>query len=153
MAVNVRTGLAWVVFVACLVFPVESADAQEFGARAGFSFDPDQFYIGVHAESGPIVDELRFRPNVEAGFGDNRTVVALNAELVYPFELRNGTRLYGGGGPSLLVISRDNPNNDTDLEPGFNFLIGVWFSDRIFGELKLGAIDSPVLKLGVGFTF
>jgi hypothetical protein len=100
------------------------AAAQRVGLRAGLSVDPDQFYFGVHAESGPVIDLVRFRPNVEAGFGGNLTVVAFNGEFVYPFELRNGTRLYAGGGPALVVISRDRlgppPGVDTtNVEPGF----------------------------------
>jgi hypothetical protein len=134
------------------------AAAQRVGLRAGLSVDPDQFYFGVHAESGPVIDLVRFRPNVEAGFGGNLTVVAFNGEFVYPFELRNGTRLYAGGGPALVVISRDRfgppPGVDTtNVEPGFNFLLGVLFLGDYFAELKLGAIDSPDVRIGFGYTF
>lgn len=131
--------------------------AQVLGVRAGLSVDPDQFYFGAHAESGPIAGELRFRPNLEAGFGNNRTLVAFNAEMAYPFELSNGTRLYAGGGPGLVILSRDRPNppggNDTNLGPGFNFLVGVRFPGRTFAELKLGVLDSPDVKIGFGFEF
>jgi hypothetical protein len=148
------SGLLIAVGIAAAATPSE---AQGFGLRAGLSIDPDQFYFGAHAESGPVAGELRFRPNFEAGFGDNRTVAAFNAELVYPFELSNGTRLYAGGGPALIVLSRDRMNppggDDTSLEPGFNFLIGVRFPGRTFAELKLGAIDSPEVKLGFGVEF
>jgi hypothetical protein len=133
------------------------SDAQGLGLRAGLSVAPDQFYFGAHAESRPIVDELRFRPNVEAGFGSNLTVVAFNAEMVYPFELSNGTRLYAGAGPALVILSRNRRNpaagNVTSLQPGFNFLVGVRLPGRTFAELKLGVIDSPEVKIGFGFEF
>lgn len=143
-----------VVWIAAARVP---SGAQGLGLRAGLSVDPDQFYFGAHAESRPIVGELRFRPNVEAGFGDSLTVVAFNAEMVYPFELSNGTRLYAGGGPALMILSRDRVNppggDDTSLEPGFNFLVGVRLPGRTFAELKLGVIDSPEVKIGFGFEF
>jgi hypothetical protein len=134
------------------------AAAQRVGLRAGLSVDPDQFYFGVHAESGPVIDLVRFRPNVEAGFGGNLTVVAFNGEFVYPFELRNGTRLYAGGGPALVVISRDRlgppPGVDTTtVEPGFSFVLGVLFLGDSCAELKLGAIASPDVRIGFGYTF
>jgi hypothetical protein len=123
----------------------------------GLSVDPDQFYFGVHAESGPIVDLVRFRPNLEAGVGGNRIVVTFNGELIYPFELRNGTRLYAGGGPAIVVISPDRmtpPLGDgSNVEPGFNLLVGILLADEYFAEFKVGLIDSPELKLGFGYTF
>ena len=134
-----------------------TAHAQTMGLRGGFGVDPDQLYFGVHGESDPIYDQLRFRPNLEVGFGDNRTVVALNGEFVYPFTLENGTRLYVGGGPAINIVSRDRPNrpdrDDTELLAGLNFLIGVNFSENYFAELKVGAIDSPAVKIAFGYTF
>src|SRR5206468_12246458 len=50
------------------------------GLRGGLSVDPDQFYVGVHVDAGPLVDHLWFRPNVEIGLGDDRTLFAFNAE-------------------------------------------------------------------------
>lgn len=152
---SARAALAVFAIAVVAVLP---ASGQGVGVRGGLSVNPDQFYLGVHAETGPVVDLVRFRPNFEAGFGNDRIVAAFNGEFVYPFELRNGTRLYAGGGPALVIISRDRmgppPFMDrTDVEPGFNFLIGVLFLGDYFGELKLGAIDSPEVKIGFGYTF
>jgi hypothetical protein len=145
------TVVLWVFFTAA------PSGGQGVGLRAGLSFEPEQFYFGAHAETGPVVDELRFRPNLEAGFGQNRTLVMLNGEFVYPFQLRNGTRMYAGGGPAVVIITRNQGPGmgpgSTSVEPGFNFLIGVFLADNVFGELKLGAIDSPGVKLGLGFNF
>jgi hypothetical protein len=77
-AVLVVLGTAWIAVAA----PVASASAQEGGGvRAGFSANPHQFFIGGHYVTRPLWDRLRFQPTVEAGFGDDRTVVAFNAEL------------------------------------------------------------------------
>src|SRR3970040_994940 len=53
------------------------------GFRVGVSSDPDQLYVGGHADIGPIEGPLWLRPNIEIGFGDDRTTVALNGELAY----------------------------------------------------------------------
>ena len=38
-----------------------TAEAQaRFGVRAGVSADPDQFYIGAHGESGPLIHSSGF---------------------------------------------------------------------------------------------
>ncbi len=147
-------------FVSLMTFALLSvwavpADAQTVGLRGGLSVDPDQLYFGAHMETGPVYEEIRFRPNIEVGFGDNRTVVALNGEFIDPFELENGTRLHVGAGPAINVVSRDQPNrgNDTNVQAGMNFLFGVSFERNYFAELKIGAIDSPGVKIGFGYTF
>ena len=42
------------------------------GVRAGVSIDPDQFYVGGHIETDPLVERLVFKPNVEVGFRRRR---------------------------------------------------------------------------------
>jgi hypothetical protein len=132
------------------------AAAQGPGIRGGVSIDPDQFYFGGHFETGELADGVYFRPNVEAGLGNDLTLVALNFEFVYKFPRRNGWRLYAGGGPGVNFYSFDrgpNRDRDTESEAGLNFLIGVEQSSGLFFEFKVGALDSPELKFGVGWTF
>jgi hypothetical protein len=126
------------------------AYAQEVGVRAGVSVDPDQFYFGGHFQTEPLVDRLRFRPNIEIGVGDDQTVVAFNVEFAYFFPTRSPWQLYVGGGPALNLI---NVNDNTDAESGFNALVGVEHSRGLFFEFKVGAIDSPEFKFGVGYTW
>lgn len=129
------------------------AEAQ-IGLRGGLSVNPDQFYFGIHTETGPVFEKLRFRPNAEVGFGNDVTVVALNGEFIFPFELDNGTPLYVGAGPAINILSFDRINrNDTTVEPGLNFLLGFHFDRNYFAELKVGALDSPEVKIGIGYTF
>jgi len=127
------------------------------GVRAGVSGDPDQFFVGAHYDTGPLVDMLSFRPNAEVGFSNDLTTVAVNLEFAYRIPVRrNPWSFYAGGGPALNVyhFSFDDPSfNHTDLQPGFNLLFGVEHRRGLFAEFKLGLIDSPEVKFTVGYTF
>ncbi len=146
--------LAWVgllLTVVCLVPAVASAQVKA-GVRAGVSIDPDQFYIGGHLETDPLVERLVFRPNVEVGFGDDVTLAAFNFEFVWKFpQRRNPWGVYAGGGPAINLYQRDGPGDDA--EGGFNLLAGLENRKGLFFEFKLGVADSPDFKFGVGFTF
>ena len=141
-------------FVAAVVVAAvpSLASAQAGGVRGGGSVDPDQFYLGGHYETGPLVDRLHFKPNIEAGFGDDLTLIAINFEFVYKFPSRAAWNLYAGGGPAINIYSFDDLD-DTETEPGFNILLGAESRRGLFFEMKVGAIDSPDLKFGVGWTF
>ncbi len=140
--------LGWVLFSAT------PALAQDGGIRGGISVEPDQFYFGGHLETSPLVDRLYFRPNVEVGFGDDLTLIAANMEFVYKFSTRRDWNIYAGAGPSLNIYMIDNGGeDDSDTEAGLNFLAGVEASSGLFFEFKIGAIDSPNFKFGVGYTW
>ena len=146
------TGLSFLLGLVVL-FSTPAA-AQDAGLRGGLSVDPDQFYFGGHVETSPLVDRLHFRPNVEVGFGDNITLIAANMEFVYKFPRRGDWGLYAGGGPALNIYMFDGRgDNDAETEAGFNILIGVEQSRGLFFEFKIGAIDSPELRFGVGYTW
>ena len=128
--------------------------AQDGGIRGGISVDPDQFYFGGHLETSPLIDRLYFRPNVEVGFGDDLTLIAANMEFVYKFTTRRPWNLYAGGGPALNVYMFDGDgDNDSETDAGVNVLVGVEQSSGLFFEFKIGAIDSPDFKFGVGYTW
>lgn len=147
---RLATGLSF--FLGVVVLSAIPAAAQDAGLRAGLSVDPDQFYFGGHVETSPLIDRLHFRPNVEVGFGDDITLIAANMEFVYKFPRRNTWGIYTGGGPALNVYMFDG-RDDSNTEAGLNFLIGVENSRGMFFEFKVGAIDSPDFKFGVGWTF
>jgi hypothetical protein len=66
------------------------------GVRGGVSIEADQVFVGGHVETEPLIDRLRFRPNVEVGFGDGLTMTAFNFEFVYAFPSRSpGTCMPG----------------------------------------------------------
>lgn len=128
------------------------AAAQDGGLRGGLSVDPDQFYFGGHFETSPLIDRLHFRPNLEVGFGDDLTLIAANMEFVYKFPRRGGWGIYAGGGPALNIYMVDD-TDDSETDAGLNLLVGVEQASGLFFEFKLGAIDSPDFKFGVGWTF
>ena len=143
------TSLSFLLVV--VFFSSTPAMAQDAGIRGGISVDPDQFYFGGHFETAPLVDHVYFRPNLEIGFGDDLTLLAANMEFVYKFTTRRPWNLYAGAGPSLNVFMPDEGDSDTDA--GLNILVGVENSRGLFFEFKIGAIDSPDFKFGVGWTF
>lgn len=133
------------------------AAAQGPGVRGGVSVDPDQVYIGGHYETTPLIDRLYFRPNIELGLGDDVVTTAFNMEFIYKFPTRTDWRLFAGGGPAVNFYNFDNGpgrrGDGTETEGGFNFVFGAEHRDGLFFEAKVGAIDSPDVKFGVGWTF
>lgn len=130
------------------------AAAQGPGVRAGVSVDPDQFYFGGHYETGALVERLHFRPNIEVGLGDDLTTTGLNFEFIYKFPTRTRWSLYAGGGPAVNFYSFDSDLvDDTATEGGLNLVFGAESTQGLFFEVKVGALDSPDLKFGVGWTF
>jgi hypothetical protein len=127
-----------------------AAQDLEFGARAGVSVDPDQFYFGGHVQTEPLIDRLRFRPNIEIGLGDDTTLVGFNVEFAYFFPSRTPWQIYAGGGPALNIIKVDD---DTRSEAGLNMLVGLQHAKGLFFEFKVGAFDSPDFKFGVGYSW
>jgi hypothetical protein len=145
-------------YAVALGVPVQVLAQDGFGVRAGVSADPDQFYFGGHWISEPLIERLRFQPNVEVGVGDDLTLVAFNFELAYwiPLE-RSPWNLYVGGGPALNLYSFDDDDrpgdDDSELEGGVNVLFGLAHRQGLSFEFKVGVADSPDIKVGVTYTF
>lgn len=140
-----------IVAMACVLVPATARAQVDGGVRAGVSIDPDQFYVGGHLETNPLVEHLVFRPNAEVGFGDDVTLLAMNLEFVWKFPHRSPWGFYAGGGPAINFYQHDGPNDDTD--GGFNFVGGFENRKGLFFEFKIGLEGSPDFKFGVGFTF
>ena len=142
-----------ITFLFLMMSPIATrpASAQtRAGVQGGLSVDPDQVFVGGHLWTSPLVDRLRFRPGVDVGFGDNVTLVALNFDFTYGFASRTPWSLYVGAGPAVNFYKFDN---NSDMRGGFNFIIGGQQRDGLFAEVKIGVMDSPNLKFGVGYTF
>ena len=128
-----------------LLFLPLSATAQEaIGLRVGVSADPDQFIFGGHLETAPLLERLVFRPSAEIGVGDDLVVIGLNFEFAFKIDLdRQGWSPYVGAGPAINIIIIDRSSDgrgrgadDTNVEGGFNILIGVEHEGGLFTELK-----------------
>jgi hypothetical protein len=137
----------------CLI-PVSVIAQTGFGLRAGVSADPDQFHFGAHFASDPFIDKLTFRPNLEIGVGSHVTTLAANFEFAYKIPIpKSQLSAYIGAGPALNVYRFSAPRSNTDTGGGFNVLIGLEHRRGLFGEIKVGALDSPEFKFTIGYTF
>lgn len=150
-----RGGTRFVAAAAVLLLSLvcaPGAHAQEGpGAEIGVSAQPDQFYFGANDLTAPIASEIRFRPNLEVGVGSGSTLVGVNFDFVDRIALRHTPwKLYLGGGPALNITRRSGA---TESGGGFNLVLGVQHPEGLFTEIKVGVLDSPSFKFGVGYTF
>jgi hypothetical protein len=99
-----------------------------------------------------VWDQLRFQPSIEAGFGDDRTVVAFNMEFGYWMRVSPDWYAYVGGGPAMDLLSNGAKNGD-DVGPGLTVCLGLRSRGGLFFEMKVGAFDSHDFKLAAGYTF
>ena len=135
---------------------VQATDNVPMGLRGGFTSGPDQFHIGAHAYTGEIFTGVDLTPNLEIGFGSGFTTVALNADFTYSFtELMSPPwGFYAGAELSLLYMDHDF-GSATDL--GLSALCGMTKildnGHTGLAELKFGILDSPDLKITLGYTF
>jgi hypothetical protein len=131
-----------------------------WGIRAGLSSDPDQVYGGVHFNLGQLTKDVRFRPSVEVGFGDDQTVVQMLAEVHYVFSTFQPLKPYAGAGLGLTYVNYDDdyPGDGSETGGSLNAIGGVETKltqgMTIFFEVKVGlAHDDPDLKFGVGLSW
>jgi len=132
-----------------------------WGIRAGVSSDPDQAYGGVHFELGEFAPNVRFRPSLEIGFGDDVTLVQANAEVHYVFNKVQVWKPYVGGLVAFSWYEVDNvpPGvDDSDTDVGFMGLGGVQTRLKsgvgMFFEGKVGLTDEvPDFKAAIGWTW
>jgi opacity protein-like surface antigen len=132
-----------------------------WGVRVGASVDPDQVYGGVHFNLGEFAKDVRFRPTIEVGFGDDVTTIQALAEVHYVFSKVQVWTPYVGGGIGLAYVNVDNDDSngdDSDTEIAFAGMGGVETKLKsgtaFFIEGKVGFGDNdPDFKLGVGWSF
>ena len=135
-----------------------------WGVRAGLSANPDQVYGGVHFNLGEFAKNVRFRPTVEVGFGDDRTTFQALAEAHYIFSKVQVWKPYVGGGLGMTYVTRDDDCCGNHHEEGSDTefaLMGIGgmetklkSGNAFFMELKVGLGDEdPDVKFGVGWSF
>lgn len=129
-----------------------------WGLRVGVSSDPDQIHGGVHFELGEFARDVRFRPSIEIGFGDDATVLQGLAEAHFVFSKVQVWKPYVGGGLGITYIDVDNSGrgDDTETDVALMAIGGIETklrsATRLFFELKIGFGDEdPDVKLGVGW--
>lgn len=135
--------------VACSAAPVA---AQGFTARSGFNVNPDQFYVGGQYDWGPVVQRLWLQPNADVGFGNDATLVSLNFDVVHrrPLGKVPVWTAFVGGGPALNLYKL---HGYSATEAGLNVLGGVMHRSGLITEVRVGFLESPQLRIGVGYAF
>ena len=152
MQKKMRTVFQVITIVICLA-SVSAMAQPGYGLRVGATADPNQFHFGGHVISHPFVSHLTFRPNLEIGIGSQITTIAANFEFAFGIPVpKTETSVYLGAGPALVILHHDHQDN-SHTGGGFNFLVGLEHKQGLFGEIKVGAIDSPEFKFTVGYTF
>lgn len=158
------------VLLACLGAPAYAQQAQGprigwngWGVRVGMSSEPDQVFGGVHFELGEFAKNVRFRPTVELGFGDDVTFLQAHAEVHYVFSKVQVWKPYVGGGAGFNYYKIDDDNlppqvDDSDTEVGLMGVGGVETKLKsgvgFFFEGKIGLTDDdPDFKVGAGWTW
>jgi hypothetical protein len=153
--------LAFAALLPASAFAANTAAVSTYGVRAGFSSGPDQLVLGGQMSIGEVAPSLSFDPNVELGVGDNVTLIALNLDMHYHFDLRDTAwSPYLGAGAGINFYSVDLPQpfaDDSFTRVGGNIILGASVPTRsgnqFFGEMKLGLGDTPDWKLLVGWNF
>jgi hypothetical protein len=128
------------------------------GVRAGYTSweSVDQIHFGAQVQMGEITENISFTPNLEIGLGGNLTVAAVNGDVTWSFsEMVNAPwGLYGGG--SLALIWSDPEGAPANSDLGLSALGGLTRSldngHDAFLELRVGLLDSPGLKVTLGYS-
>lgn len=129
-----------------------------FGVRGGYTGwnGISQLHLGGHLKMGEVFPNVDFTPGLEAGFGDNITIITLNGDMTYNFTelVERPWNLYGGGSLSFNYFNPDGGGSDSHL--GLSALLGL---ERTFAndhqglvEVRVGIMDSPDFKLTFGYT-
>lgn len=135
---------------------------QGWGPRVGLASDPDQAIVGMHWNLGNVHSQLRLVPNVQAGFGDDHTIIEGTIPVHWMFNnVEADFTPYAGGGLAVAWIDRDLPANsnadDTEVELALKAIGGLEWrlsgGTDFFVELNLVFGDIHDFQAVAGWTF
>jgi hypothetical protein len=144
--------LIFLTLALCLIISSAAFASPQLGLRAGVTVNPDQFHFGGHLDLGQVLPPLRLVPNVEFGFGNNLTFIAMNGDLLYDFQ---DTPWSVGGELGLNFVDSDygHSHSDLGLSALGNYRLRLDSGKTLLLEAKLGLVDSPDFKFTVGWNF
>jgi len=154
-----------VLLTVTLLLPAPPVHAQEdlgirrVGVRIGATVDPDQVHLGGHINAGEFVEQVRFQPSFELGFGDDVLVGQVNLDALYFFRRPDWSPYLGAGlGVAFIDFDRDFPrgrDDDIEVEAGLNLVGGFEWGDsrQYLLEARAGVGDLPEFKVTVGYNF
>jgi len=156
-----RIAMASIAFLVLLTVPATAFADMGFvgwGPRFGLSDDPDQGLIGAHFDLGEFADNVRFRPSVEVGFGDDITSFLANGLVAYYFDTNAKVDPYAGAQAVFAYFNFDDDiDDDSETELGVDIVGGIEVAmkdnTRFLTELQIGFGDIHDFKLMVGWTF
>ena len=159
--------------LAAAVAPAAAAEATEapgggagvgfrgWGPRFGASVDADQGLVGAQFDLGEFIEHLRWQPNFELGFGDDKLSFFGNFMVAYYFPVKAAVTPYAGSQLTLWLFDQDGPGDGFD--DGFNAEVGLYAiggietklkgGSRFLAEAQVGIGDVPDVRLLVGWTF
>ena len=141
------------------------------GIRGGLGLDPELPFLGLHAQLGPIVKGLWFRPSYEFGFGEVTKINSFNFDFAYYPDLTLRGRgmdradfwnVYFGAGGAYHLSHRNFEEEDVNIDfgdwesnGGLNIFMGMSKRSGLFVELRASAYSetNPTIKFLVGYTF
>jgi hypothetical protein len=148
-------GITVAILALALLAPA-TAQAVDFGVRAGVYADESDAFVGVEALAG-LGGPWYFNPNAEFVFVDNGNLFTINGDVHYDFDVDSPAYVWIGGGPALIVRDPDRPRNaDSETDFGLNLLAGIgWkasgFVPYVQGKVVLSDETEAVLGFGVRF--
>jgi len=131
-----------------------------YAARAGVSFNPDQFHAALHFQLGPG-SKPQFRPVLELGVGNGVRLVSLSGDVLYHFEAQR-FRPYAGAGPGLNLIDVTDGVGEADgiksklvahAVAGVAWIRRPGGQPRYFLEGRAGVGDTPDFRIALGISF
>lgn len=155
-----RRILVALALLAVLPLAATAGPFSAWGPQIGFSSGPNQVVVGGHLLVRDVAPELDLVPGVDLGFGDSQTLVTINGDFRYRFQIKSQWVPYVGAGLAVHFFSFDNPGpgvDNSETKAGGQILAGAQVPTKsrneFFAELKLGLGDSPDFKAMAGWSF
>ncbi|MGH9748463.1 MAG: hypothetical protein ACRD6R_00875 [Candidatus Polarisedimenticolia bacterium] len=131
--------------------------AADFGVRGGPYTDSEEPFVGAELLFN-LDNENRWygNPNAEYVFVENGGLATVSFDFHYDLAAGGRAAVWAGAGPTLILVDRDRPGNDDDVDAGANLLFGVGAREgevRPYGQVKLILADDSQAVLAFGIRF